>query len=162
MTQTAMKANTMMILGQFPFWLHTAPYQTVDRKNSWRYVKNDRVGKSPSYQYVGPDEEPITLSGTLYPEISVGDFSLKVLESMAFSGMPWPLIEGTGRAYGMYIIESLSQNRTEFLSNGQALKIDFTLTLKRVGDSIDEYLTENVRHNGAIRPELNEKLTSSQ
>ena len=106
----------MMILGMFPFALQTTPYQTSNQSNTWRHVKNDRVGKSPRYQYIGPDEEPITLSGTLYPEISGGDVSLTTLETMAYTGRAWPLIEGTGKIYGMYVIDGLTQNRTEFLS----------------------------------------------
>ncbi|EHZ8053631.1 oxidoreductase, partial [Escherichia coli] len=34
----------MMILGMFPFSLQTTPYQSANKTNSWRHVKNDRVG----------------------------------------------------------------------------------------------------------------------
>ncbi len=132
----------MMILGMFPFALQTTPYQTSNQSNTWRHVKNDRVGKSPRYQYIGPDEEPITLSGTLYPEISGGDVSLTTLKTMAYTGRAWPLIEGTGKIYGMYVIDGLTQNRTEFFQDGKARKIDFTLTLKKVSEDIREKLAE--------------------
>ena len=132
----------MMILGMFPFSLQTTPYQSANKTNSWRHVKNDRVGKSPRYQFIGADEELFVLSGTLYPEISGGDVSLVMLETMAFSGRPWPLIEGTGRIYGMYVIEQITQNRTEFFKDGKAKKIDFTLNLKRVSEDIREKLAE--------------------
>lgn len=100
------------------------------------------MGKSPRYQYIGPDEEPITLSGTLYPEISGGDVSLTTLETMAYTGRAWPLIEGTGKIYGMYVIDGLTQNRTEFFQDGKARKIDFTLSLKKVSEDIREKLAE--------------------
>lgn len=132
----------MMILGMFPFALQTTPYQTSNQSNTWRHVKNDRVGKSPRYQYIGPDEEPFTLSGTLYPEISGGNVSLTTLKTMAFTGRAWPLIEGTGAIYGMYVIEGLTQNRTEFFQDGKARKIEFTLSLKRVSEDIREKLAE--------------------
>lgn len=132
----------MMILGMFPFALQTTPYQTSNQSNTWRHVKNDRVGKSPRYQYIGPDEEPITLSGTLYPEISGGDVSLTTLETMAYTGRAWPLIEGTGKIYGMYVIDGLTQNRTEFFQDGKARKIDFTLSLKKVSEDIREKQAE--------------------
>ncbi|MFP7605316.1 phage tail protein [Serratia quinivorans] len=132
----------MMILGMFPFALQTTPYQTSNQANTWRHVKNDRVGRSPRYQYIGPDEEPITLSGTLYPEISGGDVSLTTLETMAYTGRAWPLIEGTGKIYGMYVIDGLTQNRTEFFQDGKARKIDFTLSLKKVSEDIREKLAE--------------------
>lgn len=132
----------MMILGMYVFALKTAPYQQLERENSFRHVKAERVGAAPRYQYTGPDEEPITLSGTLYPEVSGGDISLAALRAMAYTGKAWPLIEGTGTVYGMFVITGLKQTRAEFFSDGKARKIDFTLTLKKVSDDLLENLSD--------------------
>ena len=40
----------------------------------------------------------------------------KVSSAMADTGDAWPLIEGTGRIYGLYVIESLQTTRTLFFS----------------------------------------------
>lgn len=130
----------MMILGMFPFMLKTAPYQTLRQVSTWRHAKNDRVGKSPRYQYTGPDEEPVTLSGTLYPEISGGDMSLTMLKTMAYTGKAWPLIEGSGKIYGLYVIAGLTEDRSMFFQDGKARRVDFTLSLKRVSEDIREKL----------------------
>ena len=61
---------------------------------------------------------------------------------MAEQGKAWPLIEGSGTIYGMYVIEQITQNRTEFFKDGKAKKIDFTLNLKRVSEDIREKLAE--------------------
>ena len=42
----------------------------------------------------------------------------------------------------MYVIEQITQNRTEFFKDGKAKKIDFTLNLKRVSEDIREKLAE--------------------
>lgn len=42
----------------------------------------------------------------------------------------------------MYVIDGLTQNRTEFFQDGKARKIDFTLTLKKVSEDIREKLAE--------------------
>ena len=42
----------------------------------------------------------------------------------------------------MYVIEQITQNRTEFFKDGKARKIDFTLNLKRVSEDIREKLAE--------------------
>lgn len=39
----------MMIYGMFVFMLETIPYQNLQRSMSWRYAKNDRVGRSASW-----------------------------------------------------------------------------------------------------------------
>ncbi|MOA68720.1 Phage P2 GpU [compost metagenome] len=51
---------------------------------------------------------------------------------MADTGLSWPLIEGTGFIYGMFVITSLSKTRTVFFKDGAARRIEFTLSLKRV------------------------------
>lgn len=132
----------MMILGMFVFTLKTAPYQQLERENTFRHNKAERVGTAPVYQYTGPDEEPVTLSGTLYPEVTGGDVSLAALRAMAYTGKAWPLIEGMGTVYGMFVITGLKQTRAEFFSDGKARKIDFVLSLKKVSDDLLENLTD--------------------
>lgn len=131
----------MMIYGMFVFMLNTTPYQTLSREMGWRHVKNDRVGKSAKWQYIGAGEDSITLDGVLYPEVTGGDISLEALRTLAYAGRAWPLIEGTGMIYGMFVIESLNETRTEFFSDGKARKIEFTLSLKKVSEDIREGLS---------------------
>lgn len=121
----------MMAYGLFVFALSTAPYQEFKRQVSWRFASNARIGMRPSRQFLGPDDEPITLSGVLLPELSGGRLSLKVLELLGSQGKAWPLIEGTGTIYGMYTLESLETTSTVFFSNGTPRRIEFTATFKR-------------------------------
>ena len=53
----------MMVFGMFVFTLRTAPYQQLQHAQEWRHVKNDRVNQSAGWQYIGPGEDIITLSG---------------------------------------------------------------------------------------------------
>ena len=130
----------MMIYGMFVFMRQTAPYQSLEQQTDFRHVKNERVGKSAKWQYIGAGEDTITLTGTLYPEITGGDLSLSALRTMAYTGKAWPLIEGTGTIYGMFAITNIRENRTEFMSDGKAQKIEFTLTLKKQSEDIREGL----------------------
>ena len=57
---------------------------------------------------------------------------------MAEQGKAWPLIEGSGTIYGMFVIESLNQTKTEFFETGMPRPIEFTLTLKRVDESLSD------------------------
>lgn len=128
----------MMILGMYVFQLRTIPYQELQYQRSWRHATNSRVNRRPSTQYLGPDNDTLTLSGVLLPEITGGRLSLLALEVMAELGKAWPLIEGSGTIYGMFIIESMSTTRTEFFESGMPRRIEFTLTLKRVDESLTE------------------------
>ncbi|MER2104459.1 MAG: phage tail protein, partial [Pseudomonas atacamensis] len=46
----------------------------------------------------------------------------------------WPMVEGSGRIYGLWIIESLSETKTIFFRDGTPRRIEFTLSLKRIDD----------------------------
>ena len=94
----------MMVLGLYVFMLRTVPYQELQYQRSWRHAANSRVNRRPSTQFLGPDNDMLTLSGVLMPEITGGRLSLLALEQMAEQGKAWPLIEGSGTIYGMYVI----------------------------------------------------------
>lgn len=124
----------MMALGMFVFGLHTLAYQELQRQTDWRHPSTSRIGARPARQFVGPGEDAITLPGLLVPELAGEALSLDALRLMADTGKAWPLIEGTGRIYGVFVIESLSETRTIFFRDGAARRIEFTLTLKRVDE----------------------------
>lgn len=94
----------MMIYGMFVFELRTLPHQQLQQNKSWRHVKNERVNRSASWQYIGAGDDRIVLSGVLYPEITGGEVSLSLLTTQAYTGRPWPLIDGVGQIYGMYVL----------------------------------------------------------
>jgi hypothetical protein len=124
----------MMALGLFVFGMDTLPYQKFSHDMSWRHPSSGRVGLRPARQYVGQDDETITLSGVLLPELTGGDVSLDMVRYMADTGEAWSLVEGTGRVYGFFVIEKLKVDREIFFSDGKARRIEFGLSLARVGD----------------------------
>lgn len=124
----------MMAYGMFVFSLSTVAYQGLQQQIGWRHPATQRVGQRPARQYLGHDDETITLNGVLLPELSGGETSLASLRILGDQGKAWPLIEGTGKLYGLYILENLETTRTLFFNDGAARKIEFSMTLKRVDD----------------------------
>ena len=99
----------------------------------------------PKTQFTGKDGEKITISGRLMPEITGGRFSIKMLELMADSGGSFPLIDGaTFELVGFFVIESLSETRSEMFGDGAPRAIDFTLNLKRTDDPMLIAVAEKV------------------
>ncbi|MBE8595840.1 phage tail protein [Xenorhabdus sp. BG5] len=153
----------MAALGLFVFMLKTTPYQTFQYKQSWRHAFNSRVGARPAWQFVGSDNDTITLSGELYPELTGGSLSLTALKLMADSGKAWSFIDGSGAIYGMFVIESIDETKTEFMSGGAARKISFTLTLRRVDNNLLEMLGDLQEQLSDIKkdlPNLPKKLSA--
>ncbi len=130
----------MMIYGMFVFQLSTLPHQQIQQSRNWRHVKNERINRSANWQYIGAGDDTITLSGLLYPEITGGEVSLTALTTQAYAGRPWPLIDGVGQIYGMYVITALNTTRSELDRYGKARKIEFTVTFQRVNEDLRERL----------------------
>ncbi|HCI6475704.1 TPA: phage tail protein [Klebsiella quasipneumoniae subsp. quasipneumoniae] len=145
----------MMVFGLFVFELRTLPYQQLQLSRHWRHFKNDHVGQSAKWQYVGAGENQLTLGGLLYPEITGGNLSLGAVSTMAYTGLAWPIIDGIGSNYGMYVITGLQETHQEFDRYDKAKKIEFTLSLQRV----DEYIRERLQT--ATDGDLMEKLKES-
>lgn len=124
----------MLSLGMFVFSLSTLAYQELQRQTNWRHASNSRVGAPPALQFVGRGDDTITLPGIILPELAGSVLSLDALRLMANTGKAWPMVEGTGRIYGLWVIESLSETKTVFFRDGTPRRVEFTLTLKRTDD----------------------------
>lgn len=124
----------MLSLGMFVFSLSTLAYQELQRQTIWRHASNSRVGAAPALQFVGRGDDTITLPGIILPELAGSTLSLDALRMMANTGKAWPMVEGSGRIYGLWVIDSLSETKTLFFRDGTPRRIEFTLTLKRTDD----------------------------
>lgn len=121
-----------MALGLFVFSLQTTSYQELQRITNWRHPSNSRIGDSPAYQFIGKGEDVITLKGTTYHELTISRSILEIVRTMGDTGKAYTLIEGTGKIYGLVIIENLEETKTYFFKDGAARKTEFTITLKIV------------------------------
>ncbi|WP_249329899.1 phage tail protein, partial [Escherichia coli] len=106
----------------------TLPHQTMQRESDYRWPSNSRIGKRDAFQFLGVGEENITLAGVLYPELTGGKLTMTTLRLMAEEGRAWPLLDGTGMIYGMYVISKVSETGSIFFADGTPRKIDFTLS----------------------------------
>lgn len=130
----------MMAYGMFVFGLNSAAYQELQRQTAWRHAAQGRIGARPARQFLGPGEDTINLNGTLLPQFTGGQQNLDQLRAMANQGAAWPLIEGTGTYYGIYVIESMSETKSHHMRDGAAQRIEFSLTLQRVDEERSDLL----------------------
>ena len=121
----------MMQLGSFQFGINTAAYQTLTRSTEWRWPSQDRFGKPPVLQHVGPGGDSITLPGVIYPEWRGGFGQVEQMRAMAGQGEPLQLIDGTGSSFGRWAIERIEEKQSVFADAGAPRKIEFTLQLRR-------------------------------
>lgn len=124
----------MMALGMFTFGLPTLAYQELQRSTEWRHTSTSRIGTNPASQFLGRGEDTITLPGTLLPGLAGSPMSLDILRRMADTGKAWPLVGGTGRIYGAWVITSISETQQIFFEDGTPRRYEFSINLKRIDD----------------------------
>ncbi len=125
----------MMALGMFVFSLPTLAYQDMQRRSGWRHARSGRIGAIDATQFVGRENDKISLSGVAYAELMAGRASLDELRDMATEGKAWPLIDGTGRVYGAFVITDIDEGMKEFFADGTPRKVDFTIDLLEIADT---------------------------
>ncbi|MEJ7933642.1 phage tail protein [Sphingobium sp. AN558] len=124
----------LMALGMFIFDVSTLAHDEMQRKAQWTHARSARVGARDATQFVGPGEETVGLSGTVYSEITDGAVSIDVLRAMASTGEAFPLLDGTGIVFGNFVIEAIDERHAYVMADGRARRIDFGIDLLRVDD----------------------------
>lgn len=130
------QAIPLFCLGQFVFAHDTLGLESLQRNAEWRHASNSRVTVRPASQYLGPGDETITLPGAAVPEIGHRRSAIQTLRGMADTGAAYVLADGDGYTYGTYVITTITDESSHFVSGGLPRKTTFSLTLKRVDDSL--------------------------
>lgn len=123
--------NIMMQLGTFQFCIQTAVYQELIRKNEYKWPSQHRFGQRPSRQFVGVGDETIQLPGVIYPEYRGGFQQVEAMRRMAARGQPLLLVDGLGKLWGQYVIESIDEKQSLFAAFGAPRKMEFSISLAR-------------------------------
>jgi len=127
----------LMSLGSFKFEISTAAYSELRRANAWRWSGQARIGLHDRLQYVGRDNETITLIGTVYPGIrGAGVGQLERLREIGNSGEPQLLVSGEGDVMGYWVLESEDSSESRFVRGGAPRKQTFSLAIKFYGDDL--------------------------
>lgn len=137
-------------LGLFVFETTSAAFDELTRTSGYRFGTGNAVGTRPHMQYIGQDNDAISLSGTLYPEITNGIVSLDSLRDMAATGKTYALMSGDGYYYGMCYITDISETQSHLLADGTARKIGFNLSLKLADDSEREQVATLDQERGEV------------
>lgn len=125
--------DVMMSIGGFKFGIATAAYDEMRKQHSWRWAQQDRIGRKPAQQAVGPDASTVSMKGRIYPHWNGGLKQLIDLKAMGDDMQPLQMIDGTGRIWGKFVITKLAETAKHLNEIGQPRRQDFTLELKEYG-----------------------------
>ena len=133
-----MPTEPLMTLGAYVFSTDSAAYDELRRVTMYRWEAQDRIGRAPSRQWLGPGDETIELRGTIYPTARRAEAELDALRAEAGSGEPLRLTLGTGEILGLWTIERISSTGSFFLAGGASRKAEFRLRLAYYGADGDD------------------------
>lgn len=150
----------MMCLGQFVFGLTTLAFQELQRQTSWRHATTSRVGARAANQFLGVGDDTITLPGVIVPEFGLR-LSLDEIHRMADTGAAWPLVDGTGRVYGQFVITEKSETGTLFDRAGRPARIEFSIALRRVDDNAVDAPQPEPQPPRATQPSTTRRTTTA-
>ena len=133
----------LMALGDFRFSIATAAYDELSRTAEYRWRRQDRIGRVPARQWLGPGDETIDLRGTILTTYSGGTGQVEAMRAEAVRGEPLRLVGGTGTVFGLWVVQRIRETGSVFLAGGAPRKIEFEISLAyygRDGDSGSVFL----------------------
>lgn len=129
-----MTAKVMMALGNYRYSIVRAAFDELVRIHNWKWEKQDRIGRSPAYQYMGLGEETITMQGRIYPYHRGGLGQIDAMRAEANQGKALILTDSLGKIWGKYCITSIQEKRLHFDAHGLPRRQDFSINLTAYGE----------------------------
>lgn len=123
----------MMALGSFRFGISNDAYQNFSRTAGYRWVKVNRLGRAPAQQFLGPDEQKVTIGGVIYPHYKGGLRQVDLMILKAETATPLMMVDGLGWVWNRWVITNITEKKKFLMADGAPRKIEFSMTLKSYG-----------------------------
>lgn len=128
----------LMALGPHVFEVLPLNYQRIERLLEIRFASVPRLGVRPSRQFVGFGEDPLTISGVLFPQEFGGRAEYEAIKLTAQAALAVPLVgfgTGTlGRVWGLVIITMIADSQEEIGEDGAGQVLTYDIQV----DAYDE------------------------
>lgn len=122
----------MYTLGSLVLGVPALPATEAVRVARYRWSATERAGAAPGWQWLGPGEDKLTLSGVSLV-LAVGrDDAVAALREVAAAGGAQPLADGAGRVLGSWAIRSVEERRRGIRADGTSAIIEWRMELALV------------------------------
>ena len=116
-------------LGDIEFELLKTP-DGFDRDLSYKYSEHETIESKSKLQFTGEDLQRLNLNLYFNSQFCNPEEELETLQESASEYEALPLIFGNGKYLGRYVIESISESRTETDAEGTVLSLNVRVSLK--------------------------------
>lgn len=126
--------TVMMALGAFRFGVLGGSYQQLTRTARYRWEGQDRIGRDPAQQFLGPGAEEIHLEGIILPHYRGGLHQVEAMRLIARTGQPLMLVDGLGWVWQRWVITDVTEVKSVLFADGTPRKIEFRVALRSYGE----------------------------
>jgi phage tail protein len=126
-----MMSGKMLQLGGYQFSIDNAAYQRFFRSSEYRWAAIERIGENDALQFTGLGADTISLQGVIYPHFRGGLGQVDQMRRTAEVGIPLPLIAGTGKVLGVWVLTRVGEGQRTFAEQGAPLRQDFSISMRR-------------------------------
>lgn len=122
----------MLQIGSVAFETTGPHYDKLAHHAKATWARQHRFGRRDALQFTGLGEEPVDVSGTIYPDYYAGFSSLAALRSQM--SRPQMVVSGAGDVMGLWVILEVGAEQTFQDPRGRPRKITFSVKLDRYGE----------------------------
>ncbi|MCU0073739.1 phage tail protein [Pseudomonas koreensis] len=123
-----------MALGSFIFGLsRDFAYSTLARKSEGGWTDLQILNSKPRSHQTGQKPETLTITGTSMYAVAME--RLDELRALQALRVPLPLIDGIGRNWGLWRINSIDENQSEVIDDGTAMVIKWVIGLSEFNNA---------------------------
>lgn len=123
----------LLALGRHIFEIAPLNFQEIERTTTIKWPAIGRFGSRPGRQFTGYGEDPITISGLLYPEELGGRDELETLRETGRAARPVPMIGWAGsdamaaKVFGMVVILEIYDSQDKINKAGFGRRMRFSV-----------------------------------
>ena len=124
-------SGTMAMIDTFVFSLSKTDFDRLSRTRNYNFAEIQKAQDHAGLQSIGKDVEEVSISGSL-TTIRSGIDPLGPLYLIAEKKKAVSFVFGYGAVLGDFLITKVSEDRSLFLDDGRAIKVEFSIDLKKV------------------------------
>jgi phage protein U len=127
---------SLLTWGDYSFDAGATSFEELTHKWGGRWARQFVFGRRPPGQYLAPEEELLSIEGTIYPVGGIGNHQqLLAMQREAGAGTVDLLFTGDGSVLGLFRLDHLEYRASEFLNEGTAQKVKYTLHFAAADDA---------------------------
>lgn len=128
----------LLALGQHMFEIAPLNFQAIDRETTVKWPAIPRFGGRPGRQMTGYGEDPITISGVLYPDELGGRDEFEALRATQQTAQPVLMVGWSGsgmkaRIYGLVVILTVRDQQTSINRDGYGRRLAYDIEVAPIG-----------------------------